>query len=239
MPATERPKLLLFTPYATTARINSTLYVNDQAHTDTRYLIADLNGATEATALVGSGTTNFNVTGLTLNVGETYTARVQYLNATGPSIWSSVFAATVFSSGFDLPPTIVQPNLPGVSSTPIPLAIAPSYRAELENKRGLVTHVSQGGHTVRRLTSGAGTVLVRLQWFALTLAQRDTVLAVLEDSLGSFDSNDVRGFDFSTVASTPRPLDGISFLPVKGSIIQREMQPGVFEVSIDATEILP
>ena len=234
----ERPKVLLFVPYKAKARICGTIYVNDLAHTDTEFIIANLTGATQTTGFAGSGTTNFNVTGLTLNASETYTVRIRYVNASGSSDWSDNYAATVFSSGFDLT-ALAGPALPGETSAPFTLALAPSYQVEIENPRGIVTHVSIAGHHIRRLTSIEGTRRVRMSWFALTLAQRNTVLQVLQDSLGSYDTSEVRGFDFSTVASTPRPLDGFTYMPVNGTIIHREITTGVYEVSIDATEVKP
>lgn len=239
MAITERAKLLLFVPYLTTARLNGTLYVNDLPHTDTEYLIADLNGVTEKTALVGAGVTNFNVTGLTLNSGETYTARLRYLNASGSATWSATSASTVAGPGFDLPVVPNLPALPGETGTPFPLSLAPSYRVEVETRRGIVTHITAAGQHIRRLTSIEGTRRVRLSWFGLTIAQRDTILSVLQDSLGTFASTDVRGFDFSTVTSEPRPLAGFTFLPIDGTIVHRELTAGIFEVSIDATEIKP
>lgn len=239
MPVHERAKVLLFVPYATSARLCGTAYVNDLAHTDTEYLIADLEGATQDSGLIGSGLTNFNVTALTLNIAETYTARIRYVNASGSAVWSATVAATVFSGGFDLP-ALAGPALPGETTAPIPLPLAPSFAVEVENRRGLVTHISQAGHHIRRLTSAEGTRRIRLQWFGLTLAQRDTVLAVLQDSLGSYDTSEVRGFDFSTVQpSAPRPVAGVSFLPIRGTIVHRELTSNVYEVTIDATEIRP
>ena len=236
----ERPKVLLFTPYAATARINGTRYISTLPLIDVGYTIADLNGVIQQQDVSPLTGPDFTVTGLTLNVGETYTARLQYNNASGSSVWSRVLASTVFSSGFDLTPLAI-PALPGETGTPIPLAIAPSYRVELENRRGIITHKSQAGHDTRRITSAAGTVRVRLSWFGLDLAQRDTILQVLEDSLGSYDApGDVRGFDFSTVApDTPQALAGTSFLPVRGTIIHRQTTAGVYEVTIDAMEVLP
>lgn len=235
----ERPKVLLFVPYATTARICGTRYINALAITNVGFLIADLNGVLQQQGTsVGTGP-NFNVTGLTLTVGTTYTARIQYTNASGTSVWSKTLAATVFSSGFDLTP-LAGPTLPGDLGAPFTLALAPSYRVEIQNLRGLVTHTSQAGHHIRRLTASAGTVRVRLQWVGLTLAQRNTVLAALQDSLGSYESADVRGFSFSTVQSAePRIVSGTVFLPILGTIIHRELIKGVYEVVIDANEISP
>lgn len=237
MPATERPKVLLFVPYAASARICGTKYVNDLAHTTTGWLIADLIGQTIDSGTAGAET-NFNVTA-TLVAGQTYTCRIQYTNSAGTSEWSIVTASTVLSSGFDITP-ITTPALPGATSAPFTLAISPSYRVVVENKRGLLTHMTQAGHTVRRLTSEQGYQTVRLQWFGLTATQRDTVLAVLQDSLGSYDTSEVRGFDFSTVEPGPgRAVVAVTYLPLRGSIIRREMMPGVFEILVDATEVNP
>ncbi len=234
----ERPKALLFVPYTTKARVCGSIYLNALDHDDTEYVVATLAGATQATGFAGSGTTNFNITGLALNARETYTLRIRYVNGSGDSDWSDNYAATVFSSGFDLT-ALPGPALPGETSAPLTLDLAPSYQVDIETLRGIVTHVSIAGHHIRRLTSIEGTRRVRLSWFALTLAQRDTVLKVLQDSLGSYDTSEVRGFDFSTVASTPRPLDGLTYFPTEGTIVSREITTGVYEVAIDATEIKP
>lgn len=234
----ERPKALLFVPYTAKARICGSMYLNALDHDDTEYVVSNLAGVSQASGFAGSGTTNFNITGLTLNARETYTLRIRYVNATGNSDWSDNYAATVFSSGFALA-ELDAPVLPGETSAPLTLDLAPSYQVEIETLRGIVTHVSIAGHHIRRLTSIKGTRRVRLSWFALTLAQRDTVLKVLQDSLGSYDTSEVRGFDFSTVASTPRPLDGFTYFPTAGTIVSREITVGVYEVAIDASEIKP
>ena len=235
----ERAKVLLFVPYATKARVCCTAYVNPLPHDDTGYVIADLNGVAQAFGTIGSGLTNFNVTGLSLTIGETFTCRVQYHNPSGVSTWSTVLTAKVFSGGFDLTP-IIAPALPGATSAPLPLSIPPSYQADISITRGLLTHTSEAGHRVRRLTSEEGTRTVRLQWFGLTQSQRDVIVAVIEDSPGSYDTSEVRGFDFSGVSpAPPRPLADVSFLPLRGTIITREITSGVFEVIIDATEIRP
>lgn len=234
-----RPKVLLFVPYVASARLCGTKYVNpDEGQTDLSYVIEDLSGTElHGPADAGSASTNVTVTGLSLTVGQTYTAKIRYKSSSGYSAWSPPFIARVYSSGFDLA-ALQTPELPG--ATPLPLAIAPSYRVQLEHKRGHDTHTTEAGETVRRLVQTAGDRIVRLTWTALTSGQRDTIEAVLEDALGDVYAETPRGFDFSTVPpATPEPLAGLVWLPLVGTLKRRQIGPALWEVAMDALEVRP
>jgi len=169
-----RPTVLLFTPWATAARVCAYAFRDKGTHSDTRIQVKrNDDGTVVADVTLGYAATDFTLTSIGLFAGDVYSVRVKYKNAVGWSAWSKAYRAAVpvelASAGITVP---AEPELHTVE-----LDVAPSHVFDVHEGRKLREKRMETGHVFRRLEQTTQRRTIRFVWRKVTAAERASIVA--------------------------------------------------------------
>lgn len=230
MTAPLAPAVIAFQPWPTLAVVAGERYVDASPHTDTGVRIWT-TGTTETMIVdstIGAPTQSPRITGLSLNAGATYRARIRYQNATGWSPWSENFfsRAPIKISSF------VPLSVPDEPTYGGALNEEPDYVLPLNFDRPVLQWRMETGHVVRRPEHSTQRPWVQFIWLSRTAAQKATIENFITARINAAES-----FSIPSPGSTIAGSDSLEWFARRGTL-RVTLLNKVYRISVDADEII-